>query len=59
MSDQIENACVAGATSVAVVTRWLRMLGAEPFVHIPDRLTEGYGPNAEAIRALRQRGIVQ
>ena len=27
-----------------------------PLIHIPDRLFEGYGPNAEAVRALAARG---
>ena len=27
-----------------------------PFLHIPDRILEGYGPNVEAIRELSARG---
>ena len=47
---------VDGATSAAVMRRWLRQVGIDPIVHVPDRLIEGYGPNVEAIRALRARG---
>jgi single-stranded-DNA-specific exonuclease len=47
---------VDGAASVALMTRWLRAQGLDPLVHIPDRLIEGYGPNAEAIASLRAAG---
>jgi single-stranded-DNA-specific exonuclease len=47
---------VDGATSAAVLARFLRRGGIEPFIHIPDRLFEGYGPNVEAVRALAARG---
>jgi single-stranded-DNA-specific exonuclease len=47
---------VDGATSSAVLTRYLRQCGIEPIIHIPDRLFEGYGPNIEAVRALAERG---
>jgi single-stranded-DNA-specific exonuclease len=47
---------VDGATSAAVMARFLRHCGSEPLIHIPDRLFEGYGPNVEALRALAQRG---
>ncbi|WP_119422688.1 single-stranded-DNA-specific exonuclease RecJ [Desertibaculum subflavum] len=47
---------VDGATSSAVLIRFLRSYGAEPLVHIPDRMKEGYGPNAAALRALKERG---
>src|SRR5207302_3130062 len=30
--------------------------GLAPIIHIPDRIFEGYGPNAEAIRTLAARG---
>jgi single-stranded-DNA-specific exonuclease len=43
---------VDGASSAAVLGRFLRRCGLRPLIHIPDRLFEGYGPNAEAIRAL-------
>src|SRR6516164_2903881 len=47
---------VDGATSAALIARFLRQCGLEPIVHIPDRLFEGYGPNADAVRALAGRG---
>jgi single-stranded-DNA-specific exonuclease len=47
---------VDGATSAALMTRFLRACGLDPFIHIPDRLFEGYGPNVEAVRALAARG---
>jgi single-stranded-DNA-specific exonuclease len=47
---------VDGATSAAVLARFLRRAGVEPLIHIPDRLFEGYGPNVEAVRALAGRG---
>jgi len=47
---------VDGATSAALLARFLRHCGIEPIIHIPDRLFEGYGPNIEAVRALAERG---
>jgi single-stranded-DNA-specific exonuclease len=48
---------VDGACSSALLVDYWRAAGApEPFLHIPDRIFEGYGPNSEAIRALAGRG---
>jgi single-stranded-DNA-specific exonuclease len=47
---------VDGATSSALLARFLRHCGLSPMIHIPDRLFEGYGPNTEAIRALAEKG---
>src|SRR5215470_8934794 len=47
---------VDGATSAALLARFLRYCGIEPIIYIPDRLFEGYGPNVEAVRALAERG---
>ena len=47
---------VDGATSAAVLGRYLRHCGLSPLIHIPDRLFEGYGPNNEAVRALAAQG---
>ncbi|MEI8144869.1 MAG: single-stranded-DNA-specific exonuclease RecJ [Alphaproteobacteria bacterium] len=47
---------VDGATSSALLALFLRHAGLDPVIHIPDRLTEGYGPNADAIRRLREAG---
>jgi single-stranded-DNA-specific exonuclease len=43
---------VDGATSTSLVLRWLRAMGADAAFYIPDRMKEGYGPNADAIRKL-------
>lgn len=48
---------VDGATSAAILTRFLRHVGAEPRVYIPDRLEEGYGPNIEAFKKLQAQGV--
>ena len=47
---------VDGATSTALMVRYLRALGIEPQIHIPDRIAEGYGPNAQALEKLRAGG---
>lgn len=47
---------VDGATSSALLARYLRHFGLDPIIHIPDRLFEGYGPNVDAVRALAERG---
>jgi single-stranded-DNA-specific exonuclease len=47
---------VDGATSSALLAVLLRRLGSEPITYIPDRMTEGYGPNAPALLALKERG---
>src|SRR5262249_59467449 len=47
---------VDGATSSALLARFLRQAGSDALIHIPDRLFEGYGPNVEAVRALAARG---
>jgi len=47
---------VDGATSSALLVRFLGALGVLSVVHIPDRQKEGYGPNAPALLSLRDRG---
>lgn len=47
---------VDGATSSALLRRFLRACGLEPIVYIPDRLKEGYGPNGPAMQALAKQG---
>ena len=32
------------------------MAGSDPVLYIPDRISEGYGPNAPALLALKERG---
>lgn len=41
---------VDGATSTALMARFLRFYGLDPTLHIPDRLLEGYGPNVKAFQ---------
>lgn len=47
---------VDGACSSAILTIILRSLGSPVLPHVPDRMTEGYGPNGPAIRSLIERG---
>ena len=47
---------VDGATSAALLIRFLRELGVIARPYIPDRLLEGYGPSAEALVRLAQEG---
>lgn len=47
---------VDGATSAAVLVRYLRGVGGTVGHYIPDRLLEGYGPSADALVALKQAG---
>ena len=47
---------VDGITSTVVLTEGLAALGAVPMPYIPDRFSEGYGPNAAAVRELHARG---
>jgi single-stranded-DNA-specific exonuclease len=48
---------VDGATSSALLARFLRATGREARIYIPDRVKEGYGPNDEAMRKLKAEGI--
>ncbi|MBY0431554.1 MAG: DHH family phosphoesterase, partial [Rhodospirillales bacterium] len=48
---------VDGATSSALLARFLTAVGASPRVYIPDRVTEGYGPNAPALLRLKAEGV--
>jgi single-stranded-DNA-specific exonuclease len=47
---------VDGACSTALLTTFLRALGCPVLPYIPDRLTEGYGPNPTALRHLAGQG---
>lgn len=48
---------VDGACSAALLATFAANAGAPaPFIHIPDRILEGYGPNVEAVRDLYARG---
>lgn len=47
---------VDGACSAALIAEYLEGCGLKAPIHIPDRITEGYGPNVEAMRALVGEG---
>ncbi|MHA1113083.1 MAG: single-stranded-DNA-specific exonuclease RecJ [Alphaproteobacteria bacterium] len=47
---------VDGATSAALLVRFLRAVGATADAYIPDRVKEGYGPNGPALERLRRDG---
>ncbi len=47
---------VDGATSSALLKRFLAHYGVDAEIYIPDRIFEGYGPNPEAMRELVGRG---
>lgn len=47
---------VDGATSCALMRRYLAHFGLAPQVHIPDRIFEGYGPNIAAMDKLINAG---
>jgi single-stranded-DNA-specific exonuclease len=47
---------VDGATSSALLIKYFRALNIPALVHIPDRLAEGYGPNAPALLGLQAKG---
>ena len=43
---------VDGATSAALLFDYFSALEITPEIYIPDRMTEGYGPNVEAMQSL-------
>ena len=47
---------VDGATSAALLKRYFRAIGRDLMVYVPDRLEEGYGPNAPALLKLKESG---
>ncbi|MEC9347689.1 MAG: single-stranded-DNA-specific exonuclease RecJ [Pseudomonadota bacterium] len=47
---------VDGATSTSLLTRFIRAAGGDTVWHIPDRITEGYGPNLPALEKLHAAG---
>ena len=47
---------VDGATSAALLSRFLRAQEVALRIYVPDRMTEGYGPNPAAMRRLREEG---
>ena len=47
---------VDGACSAAIVSSFLSSLGCNVEIHIPDRFSEGYGPNSDALKQLENKG---
>lgn len=47
---------VDGATSAALLLRFLAGLGISARLYVPDRQREGYGPNPDALKLLREEG---
>ncbi len=47
---------VDGSASAALLSDFLTAVGAPPRLYIPDRMTEGYGPNPYAMRVLHTEG---
>ncbi len=43
---------VDGGASAALLTTWLQQMGQKPTLYVPDRIDEGYGPNATAMAEL-------
>jgi single-stranded-DNA-specific exonuclease len=43
---------VDGGSSAALLILWLRAMGRDATLYIPDRIDEGYGPNVPAMAAL-------
>ncbi|WP_341810947.1 single-stranded-DNA-specific exonuclease RecJ [Wolbachia endosymbiont (group B) of Chesias legatella] len=48
---------VDGATSSALINRYLRAIGTRSIIYIPDRVDEGYGLNTDALLQLKKNGI--
>ncbi|MBX3447293.1 MAG: single-stranded-DNA-specific exonuclease RecJ [Parvibaculaceae bacterium] len=48
---------VDGATSSALLYRFFKAVGRELRIYIPDRIREGYGPNAPALKRLKDEGV--
>ena len=48
---------VDGAASASLLVRFFAAMGREITVYVPDRLKEGYGPNAPALMKLKDAGI--
>ena len=47
---------VDGACAAAICSRVLTRLGCVVDTHIPDRFSEGYGPNIQALESLSKKG---
>ena len=48
---------VDGATSAAVLQRFIHAVGGRVEIYVPDRLREGYGPNLPALLEMQAGGV--
>ena len=48
---------VDGLTSVVLLKKFLKFFDIDIFTYIPDRITEGYGPNKKAIDEIKSKKI--
>jgi single-stranded-DNA-specific exonuclease len=48
---------VDGTCATAILARYLKQVGIQPVLYIPDRLTEGYGPTSPAMETLAGQGV--
>ncbi len=48
---------VDGITSACLLAEYLRGIGLQTEIYIPDRMEEGYGLNTGAIKLLRDKGV--
>lgn len=46
-----------GVTATAILYQYLETVGADVSFYIPSRASEGYGLNAEAVKALAEEGV--
>jgi single-stranded-DNA-specific exonuclease len=46
---------VDGGSSAALLLVWLREMGIDATLYVPDRIDEGYGPNVPAMRQLAEQ----
>jgi single-stranded-DNA-specific exonuclease len=47
---------VDGVASGAIFKLFLKAVGSDAIIHVPDRLTEGYGPSEFAVKSLKEQG---
>jgi single-stranded-DNA-specific exonuclease len=47
---------VDGVSSGAIFKLFLKCVGSDATIHVPDRLTEGYGPSEFAVKSLKEQG---
>lgn len=47
---------VDGATASSLLKKFFAMLHIDAGIYIPDRISEGYGPNTEAFLSLKKKG---